>query len=204
MTKLLGTVLAVVVALAAASARAQSLPAYGEEPTARVDPPQPGTGYRLQIIAADALSVAALGGLAITQHYAYNPRISDVVGGAALGGYALGGPIIHMAHRQWNRGAISLALRVGLPVIGAVVGFKSATCTPGEWFCGVGEAVAGLAIGAGAAAVIDSAFVVPSSASDTPEPARATTATRPAAGLLVSPRIVATPDVAMVGVGGLF
>jgi hypothetical protein len=204
MMRLLGTVLFVFMVLAGASARGQSLPTEDEHPGVPVDPPAPGTGYRLQVIAADALSVGAvLAGFAI-DNYAHTPRVPQVLAAAGLGGYALGGPIIHMQHRQSYRGAISLALRVGLPIVGAAVGAWSATCTPGEWFCGVSEGVAGFAIGAGAAMVIDSAFIVPSSDSATPEPAHAAAAARPSAVLRLAPRLVATPDVTMVGLGGSF
>jgi hypothetical protein len=204
MIRLLGTVLFAFMVLAGASARGQSLPTETEEPGVRVDPPAPGTGYRLQVIAADALSVGAvLAGFAVDS-YAHTPPVSQVLVAGGLGGYALGGPIIHMQHRQWHRGAISLGLRVGLPILGAAVGAWSATCTPGEWFCGVPEGVAGFAIGAGAAMVIDSAFVVPSSDSATPEPARAAAAAGSSTGLRLSPRLVATPDVTMLGLGGNF
>jgi hypothetical protein len=205
MMRRLGTVLFAFMALAGASARGQSLPTENEGSAVRVDPPAPGTGYRLQIIAADAISVGTvLAGFAVEGIYPHNPGISEVLVAAGLGGYALGGPIIHMEHRQWHRGAISLALRLGLPILGAAVGAWSATCTPNEWFCGVGEGVAGFAIGAGAAAVIDSALVVPSSDSNASETARTTAAAQPSAGLRLSPRLVATPDVTMVGLGGSF
>lgn len=204
MKRLLGTMLSAFVVLAGASARGQSLPTESEEPTVRVDPPAPGTGYRLQVIAADALSVGTvLAGFAVDS-YAHTARVADVLVAGGLGGYALGGPIIHMQHRQSYRGALSLALRVGLPIVGAAVGARSATCTPGEWFCGVGEGVAGFAIGAGAAMVIDSAFIVPWSDPATPEPAHAAAAARPAASLRLAPRLVATPDATMVGLGGSF
>lgn len=107
-----------------------------------------------------------------------------------------------MAHRQYGRGAISLALRVGLPFLGAVIGVQTASCTPNEWFCGVPEGAAGGLIGAATAAIVDSAFVVPSAASSTPEPARA--AAGPSAGVRFSPRLVAAPNVAMLGIGGQF
>jgi hypothetical protein len=204
MMRPLGTVLFAFMVLASASARGQSLPTESEEPAVRVEPPAPGTGYRLQIITADALSVGTvLAGFAVDR-YAHTSLVSGVLVTGGLGGYALGGPFIHMEHHRSYRGALSLALRVGLPIVGAAVGAWSATCTPGEWFCGVGEGVAGFAIGAGAAMVIDSAFIVPWSDSATSEPARAATASRPSPGLHLSPRLVATPDVTMVGVGGFF
>jgi hypothetical protein len=36
--------------------------------------------------------------------------------------YALGGPIVHLAHGNWGRSAISVGARVALPIVGLAIG----------------------------------------------------------------------------------
>ena len=36
--------------------------------------------------------------------------------------YALGGPIVHMAHGNWGRSAISMGGRIALPIVGLAIG----------------------------------------------------------------------------------
>jgi hypothetical protein len=199
------TLFAALLLARAASAADAPVPSDSEEPAVRADTPLPSTGYHLQMLAVDAASVAsALTGFAIEGDHQYNPRVSEVLRGAGMGGYALGGPIVHLAHRQYGRAGISLALRVGLPILGAAVGAWSATCHPDEWFCGVGEAVAGFAIGSAAAIGIDNAFVVPSAGPSTVDPGPVAATAHPSAGLRLAPRLVATPNVAVLGAGGQF
>src|SRR5207302_1759498 len=114
--------IAIALLLAAGGARAQSVPTNAE-PAFRVEPPAPGTGYRLEVIASDAISVGSA--IAGGEIHAYNPRISELLRDVGVGGYFLGGPIIHLAHRQYGRAGISLALRVGLPTLGAVIGVQT-------------------------------------------------------------------------------
>ncbi len=101
--------------------------------------------YGYQIALADGAAIAA--GLATEN------------GGAMIGLYLAGGPIIHFSHGQVGRGFLSLGLRVGLPYLGAIVGAAvgESNCqgVDDEWFCGVGELLLGGALGAVAASVID-------------------------------------------------
>ena len=187
------------------TAGAASISGDGEEPGGRVETPPPGTGYHLEVLAIDAASLTtAITGGVIEGNHAYSPRVSDVLLGAGVSGYVLGGPIVHLAHRQYGRAGISLALRVGLPMLGAVVGLSTASCRPDEWFCGVGQAAAGVAIGSAAAMVIDNMFVVPSAHHSSLDPAPVAARARPSAALRVAPRLVAAPNVAVLGVGGQF
>jgi len=188
-----------------ATAGAASIYGDGEQPGGRVETPPPGTGYHLEMLAVDAASLTAVvtGGV-IEGNHGYNPLVSEVLRGAGVSGYVLGGPIVHLVHRQYGRAGISLALRVGLPMLGAVVGLSTASCHPDEWFCGAGEAAAGVAIGSAAAMVIDNLFVVPSAHHASLEPAPVAARARPSAALRVAPRLIATPNVAVFGVGGQF
>ena len=70
------------------------------------------TSYRLQIVAVDAGVVAALA-LGSATH---------TTGGLALLTYLAGAPIVHLIHDQPGSALASAGLRVGLPVIGAVLG----------------------------------------------------------------------------------
>ena len=102
--------------------------------------------YGLQIAGVD---VAVLAGAAATK--------SSNVG---VGGYLLGGPLVHLAHGHVGRALGSAALRAGLPVAGALLGgsLGDSRCeredNPEE-LCGLEEMAAGLVIGAAAASLVD-------------------------------------------------
>lgn len=74
-------------------------------------------------------------------------------------GFALGGPVIHLVHREPWRALGSLGLRGGLPALGGAIGIGIlATCPPpdGEYGnCGLGEFVVGVGVGVLAASLID-------------------------------------------------
>ncbi|MBK9036838.1 MAG: hypothetical protein IPL61_37245 [Myxococcales bacterium] len=104
--------------------------------------------YGWQIIPADAAADAAI--VAGRNH-----------GGAVLAGvivYIAGGPIVHMAHDEWNRAGLSLGARLLGPGLGALAG--SATCTDGKGRGGcLYPTVVGLAIGALVAQIVDPAVL---------------------------------------------
>jgi hypothetical protein len=64
---------------------------------------------------------------------------SDAVSYLGLATVAAGGPLVHILHGNPGSAAISLGLRIGLPIGGVALG--SALCTPkeGEWFSCLGE-----------------------------------------------------------------
>lgn len=102
--------------------------------------------YRWQIVAADAASVVLL-------YAAQYERTLEVSGVTYLGG----GPVIHLAHGNPGRAATSLALRVGLPLLGGMIGNTHAH---GDDFDpGV---LVGMAVGAGVAMIADAAVIAPS------------------------------------------
>jgi len=104
--------------------------------------------------AALALIVAgaAVGG-------AGNRNVSAVLAYSSLATYALGGPIVHLAHERPGAALGSLALRAGLPVVSGYVGMaiEQQNCRPGEWFCGLGGMVLGGFVGVAGAIAIDTA-----------------------------------------------
>lgn len=105
--------------------------------------------YGWQIMAADATTVASsvfLSELPIEREY---------VSQNFAVGYLLGGPIVHLAHRNYAAAAGSLALRAALPIAGAYAG--CALNGPGEdGECDTGT-VLGLFVGIVAAGAIDTA-----------------------------------------------
>lgn len=170
--------------------------------------PPPAETYTLQILAADGISLAVFGiGGAIegSGHGEGADTLGNVLMYGGLGGLWLGGPIVHTAHGHWGLGLASLALRVALPVAGAAIGGAAADCTKDEWLCGLGEAVLGYTIGTAAAITIDAAVLARWSAFGRSDPSSAaiTPPSRPRA-VALAPRLVATPNFTLVGVGGTF
>jgi hypothetical protein len=180
------------VLLAASTARAQS------------QPTEEAGGYRWQIAATDVAFIGATaGGLALEGRGVLDNLPSNMLMGIGIPGYFLGAPIVHVAHREYGRAGVSLALRLGLPILGGAIGARFASCTPGEWLCGLDEFGKGFATGAVVAAILDTAFVAPG-ARTTEEPESVAVARPHAARTTVAPRLVAAPNVAMLGLGGSF
>ena len=178
---------------AAASARAESKPA--------------ADNYAWQVAATDATLIgAAFAGFSLAgkdaslNHAASNTLMT--VGGI---GYFVGAPIVHIVNKRYGRAGVSAAIRAGLPMAFGVFAAQFATCDSKTLFCGMDEFAAGFAVGAVAAAVVDSTLIAPWSSRSTAEPEPPVAAApRAPARLSISPRVVATPDIAMVGVGGRF
>jgi hypothetical protein len=125
--------------------------------TARAEPPAIDSGlapervsYRWQIVLADIAAVSAA--LVSAQ-----PGIDreDEFRAAGYGTFALGAPIIHAANGHGRRAIGSLALRVGLPLLGAYVGakFLHPNCPPDASLCGDAHPHSGVVIGVGAGVV---------------------------------------------------
>lgn len=104
------------------------------------------------------------------ESYGWQIAIADAAGAMLLFGhnqssasagvlvYALGGPIIHVAHEQGGRAVASLALRLGLPVASAWAwnAYAQSGCSPKDDDCDTTGAVAvGLILGFVTAMVID-------------------------------------------------
>lgn len=109
-----------------------------------------------------------------------NDTLIDAGGAIILGGYALGGPIVHWSNGQVGKGFASLGLRVGAPLVtgltGALLGGAfSGGCSDG-WCDNSGIAVGaflGTLGGAVAAIVIDAAVLARKTVNVAPEQARA-------------------------------
>lgn len=104
-----------------------------------------------------------------------------VAGGAAPGGllalggfvtYFVGAPVVHLTHVRVGAAFGSAGLRVGVPLVGGAVGTAFANCSDSDdgghggepYGCGFGEFIAGMAVGAVGAMVLDSALLAHESA----------------------------------------
>lgn len=153
--------------------------------------------YGWQTIIVDGMSLLVMPVMAAETN-------SSSVVALAVGSYALGGPIVHLAHGEIARAAGSLGLRVGLPFVGAIGGamVEGSSCH-GE-FCGLRGAVLGGALGVLAAVVIDPAALAYERVDEDSSVAKAKVApkaTSVALSPLASPRKEGGFD---VGVGGVF
>lgn len=88
------------------------LPEKASEPTPSTKEPRPRTHwYGWQILLTDATAGALFAG----SHALRAPVPAWTLFSLSIGTYALGGPIIHLAHGQTARAVGSLGLRVALP-----------------------------------------------------------------------------------------
>jgi hypothetical protein len=115
------------------------------------DAPQPQVSYAGEIILGDIAAVAA-SALLVSKTDA---------GLAATLPWLLVSPAIHGIHGNPESSGFSLLLHAGLPITFGFVGYEldSANCAPDEWFCGLGGAVIGGAIGMLSATIIDAAVL---------------------------------------------
>ena len=128
--------------------------------------PEP-TWYGWQTFASDAASVGLfITALELSDGYSpFNgeaPASANLAAGLGTAGYAAGGPTIHVLHGRPGAAVGSVFLRVGLPILGGIVGERTATCLPGNrdyGNCGMGQAILGFLGGVVMASVIDAAML---------------------------------------------
>jgi len=95
-----------------------------------VEPPKPPQRTALR----DNERSSSIEGASVRTHkhwYGWQTLLVDLgsvltipLGGVGLAGYALGAPIVHLAHGQVGRGVGSLGLRLALPLVGGAVGCR--------------------------------------------------------------------------------
>lgn len=121
-------------------------------PTVEARPSVEHHWYGLQTLTVDALSIGVL-------------AVGDSKAGTyiGLGGYFLGGPLVHAAHGHVGKACGSLGLRAGAPIVGAIVGYAAERCgdqsEDEDYVCGTNGAAVGVLIGAAAAIVVDAAVL---------------------------------------------
>lgn len=171
-------------ALVAATSIAQAQPSLqapqradvGEAPVEVVD------RYGGEILLADLAGLSVMGlGVA-------SGSDGVVVAGMLVSGLAPAA--VHVAHDHPGGAVVSLMLRPALVTAGAMAGAAMATCTEGEFLCGLGEAALGAVVGYGVAAVVDAGVV-----------ARVTHRSRQR---VIAPQVAVTRDGVRVGLGGTF
>jgi hypothetical protein len=160
--------------------------------------------YGWQTLSTDgaALGVLTLGGALVDNDNSESGRA--VIGsfvGLGAGAYVFGGPIVHAAHQNWGAAAASLGLRVGLPLMGILIGSAVDSCGANNDsdLCGAVGPGFGLLLGISAAIAIDAGALgyeqVPATnAATTPRPLAAIT----------TPLVIADAHHAMLGVMGTF
>jgi hypothetical protein len=141
-------------------------------------PPRATRWYGAYTLATDGAALGlALGGAALD-------RNGEALLAASVGGYLLGGPIVHLAHGNPGRSLLSLGTRAGLPVVLAFAGVAVAGCGEGDGdFCGYGQALLGFGVGMVGAVVIDAAAIARDEVEPTPALAPALSVSRQAAWL---------------------
>src|SRR6185369_12507937 len=92
---------------------------------ARAEPSTPRRWYGWPILTTDGTAYVLLA--AALSHEKSTPYVVL----PSLGGYLLGGPIVHAANGQWGHAGISLLLRGALPLSSVVLGATS-SCNGGS------------------------------------------------------------------------
>jgi hypothetical protein len=104
--------------------------------------------------------------------------------------YALGGPIVHLAHGNWGRAAISTGLRITLPVVGLAIGANTHDHDYDSNSGDVADALlGGVFAGMLAATLVDAALVAYEPVSESPA---------------VAPTVSVGRDHAFIGATGTF
>jgi hypothetical protein len=148
-------------------------PSYAAEPAQS----QPGDWYGWQILVidvADAAVFAATAAVTLGNSQWMGQDLGAPLGVTGAVFYVAGGPTVHLAHGHVGRAAISVALRVGTPLvfglIGAAIGavlYQPSRCPPPSPGCycddsedpgSLGEAFAGMIVGAGVGVLTASAI----------------------------------------------
>jgi hypothetical protein len=142
---LIGSVLVVVLCTSSAS-RADSMPSAGEPRS---------TSYGGAVFLADLSAI----GLGILGAATQNPGWAV----AGLATYGLGGPVVHFAHGNIERGFGSLVLRLIVPAtagyVAGLIGVEASKGCQGE-VCGLSYGLTGAAIGLGLGVIAASAIDV--------------------------------------------
>ena len=131
-------------------------PVLGAEPgTSSPRPDTNGDGYPAQIVLADFAGGLVVGGVL---------SIATKNAAPVLLTWSLASPTVHVVHGHPGRGAVSLLLHVGLPILGVFAGVKLANCPANtgddsDAFCGLGEALAFGVLGMVTATAVDAAVL---------------------------------------------
>jgi hypothetical protein len=158
MRSLLAAILVTATALTAATARADD---DSTAPKPKKSEPEE-TWYGWQTLSTDGAALALLIAAGSTTQ---SSSTTGTLALASLGTYALGGPVVHLAHDRARTAAGDLVVRVSVPlattVLGAMIGNAVIPPSPceGDGPCGGGIAfgLVGLGVGVLTASIVDAA-----------------------------------------------
>lgn len=132
----------------------------GLTPVVTAPPPAPGVAsYRGQTLLADGIAA----GLLIVALSSDDYDSAESMGKLSLGTYALGAPIIHLTKGRTGHALASVAMRIGFPIIGGLLGDKMSNdyeCY--DDFCesnNDGQIVLGIFAGAITASALDAIYL---------------------------------------------
>ncbi len=140
----------------AASARADEPTAPSASSFARGPRPADREWYGWQVLLVDGASVVGTPLVAVAASSAGATSAAVLVG---LGGYFFGGPMVHAVHGRPGVALGSLALRVGLPVVGGIAGAMFDKCGNTRELCLPAHAALGIVAGALGAIALDAGLL---------------------------------------------
>ena len=159
------------------------------QPPVSAPAPAPGVAsYRGQTLLADGIAA----GLLVVALSSSDYNTQESMAKLSVGTYALGAPIIHVTKGRHGTALASLAMRVGLPIVGGMLGdsmSKGTECY--DDYCETnngGEIVLGVFAGAIAASALDAIYLAKGDAPKQPEPAWTPTARASQTGFAVGVR----------------
>jgi hypothetical protein len=146
----------------------------GLTPVAAPVAPAPGVAsYRGQTLLADGIAAGLLIAALSSDDYEQGESLAKL----SLGTYALGAPIIHLTKGRSGHALGSVAMRIGFPILGGLLGDSmSKDCY--DYYCGSNddEIVLGIFAGAITASALDAIYLAKGDAPKQPEPAWTPTA----------------------------
>jgi hypothetical protein len=148
---------------------------YAAPPPAPAAPAPSTEWYGWQTLLVDGVALGTIPlELSPSASFARTPSASYLFVGS-LSSYALGAPLVHVAHGRWGRGVADLGLRVGALAAGSLVGASlgkpgaPSSCEANLAGC-FAQGSSGLAVGAAIGAVLASVIDASLLARDTTRP----------------------------------
>ena len=143
--------------------------AYATPPGISEEEP-PVASYRAQTVLADALAGAVM----FAAYNSHDDARAQALAKLGISAYVLGGPIVHLSKNRGKRALASIAMRIGLPILGGILGDGMTADNCEYYSCGndapSDEQMFGVLVGAVAASTIDALYLAKG---DPPAPAHA-------------------------------
>ena len=178
---------------------ANSVDTLDVAPPRRESPRTRTRWYGWQTLATDAAAVVlVVAAVSVIAESEGDSSTGTALAYLSLGAYALGGPVVHIAHENYGRAAGSFGLRVGGPIVGGALGCAADGSSSG-YGC-LGGLALGMFLGTLTAVVVDSAALAYEKV-----PATAASARKRKPQSSVTPGVALTrKGGALVGLSGTF